>query len=335
MLIFGNGKPFPGAFLFRSEATKDLSDDEVKDRIWPVVEKLNAGSQDHARILQKMVTIMPVLEIPLEKSSKGTIIRGSTETRFAESIEDAYTRMSSSSIGNDVSDDDVPRALTQLIESIVPKQKKLETDTDLFSFGVDSVAGMQIRYGMRQLLPPSAKQLPLNVVEDCGTVARLADYIVKQRHGQEFHDDEDEHELMLRLVDQYSKFKQRPIQQSSNGDDGLANRPLDPEDKQKDNDKDIIVLTGATGALGAHILAIYRDMESVSKIYCLVRGADEHASRERVSKALEERGLPGLSKGDSKIEILQTSLGDKRLGLSEANYGRIASQVSILSLIHI
>ena len=68
MLIFGNGKPFPGAFLFRSEAAKDLSNDEVRDKIWPVIEKLNAGSQDHARILQKMATIMPVLDVPLELS---------------------------------------------------------------------------------------------------------------------------------------------------------------------------------------------------------------------------------------------------------------------------
>lgn len=331
VLIFGNGKPFPGALLFRTAAAQQISDPELCERIWPQVEKLNSESQDHARILRKMLVAMPMLDTPLEKSSKGTIIRGATETRFAETIENAYTDMSSINIGDDVADDDVPHVLKKIIESIVPRKRKLELDTELFSYGVDSVAGMQVRYGMRQLLPQSAKQLPLNVVEDCGTVARLAEYVIKQRHGQELDDDEDEHELMRRLVDQYSKFEQRPNESVYNGDSGHAKSPMKNQNKEADGDKDVIVLTGATGALGAHILALYLNMDHVSKIYCLVRGADtKEASRKRVSESLEQRGLPRLSPTNAKVEVLDASLGDSRLGLSDQDYKRIAAEVSIV-----
>lgn len=334
VLIFGNGKPFPGALLFRSKSARALSDDELIQNIWPTLENLNSGSQDHARIPRKMLVPMHVLDQPLEKSSKGTIIRGATEARFATDIENAYTSMSSINAQGYVSDEQVPQALMEMVRSIVPKKSELGLDTNLFSFGVDSVAGMQVRYGLRQLLPQSDKQLPLNVVEDCGTIARLAEYVVKQRHGQDYHDDEDQHELMLRLVDQYSNFKPRTRQPLPNDDDGHTNSHTHDDDNDNDNDKgndkDVVVLTGATGALGAHMLAQYREMESVSKIFCLVRGADLHASRERVSKALEQRGLPTLSDHHAKVEVLQATIGDENLGLSERDYRRLAAQVTIV-----
>jgi len=322
VLIFGNSQPFPGALLFRSETARDLSDHDLVQKIWPAIEKLNSESQDHARIPKKMLVAMPVLDHPLEKSSKGTLQRSVVEARFAQDIDKAYVNMGSFNVG-DVPDEKVSTVIIEMIQSIVPKKAKLEDNTDLFSYGVDSVAGMQIRYGLRQLLPQSTKQLPLNVVEDCGTVKRLTEYVVKQRHGEELTDDEDERKLMLQLVDQYSNFdNNRSPSSSTSTTNGQG---------QGQNDKgDVIVLTGATGALGAHLLNFYRQLDSVKKVYCLVRGAELQASIERVDKALTQRGLAGLEKDDEKIEILQTSLGDDHLGLSSGDYERIAQEVSIV-----
>lgn len=317
VLIFGNAQPFPGALLFRSSTAQQMPDDELVNSIWPAIEKLNSESQDHARIPRKMLVPMPVLEQPLEKSSKGTLLRGVVESRFAQDIDKAYTNMSSFNVG-DVPDDEVSHVIKEMIQSIVPKKGKLEDGTDLFSYGVDSVAGMQIRYGLRQLLPPSSKQLPLNVVEDCGTVRRLAEYIVKQRHGQQLTDEEDELKLMLQLVDQYSNFDTRP----SPSTNGQGHGQIDKGD--------VVVLTGATGALGAHLLNLYRELDSVKKVFCLVRGADAQASIERVNKALEQRGLGGLANSHDKVEVLQASLGDDHLGLSDADYARVSQEVSIV-----
>ncbi|GAB7349481.1 hypothetical protein MBLNU459_g0193t1 [Dothideomycetes sp. NU459] len=327
VLIFGNGQPFAGALLFRSQAAKRIPDADLVDKLWPTVEKMNADSQDHARLLRSMLVPMPVLDLPLEKSSKGTIIRGAVENRFAGAINGAYTNMTSVSVG-DVPDDQVADVIRDMIESIVAKKEKLKKDTDLFSYGVDSVAGMQMRYKLRQLLPQSSNELPLNVVEDCGTVARLADYVIRQRHGEELTQEEDEHDLMLRLVDQYSNFDQRVAQPLANGhvDSGHAQTA----NKQNEEAKDVIVLTGATGALGAHILALYRDIDTVSKVYCLVRGADIQASKERVNKSLIQRGLPGLTDDGNKVEILLASLGEKHLGLSQQDYDRISQEVNIV-----
>jgi len=104
----------------------------------------------------------------------------------------------------------------------------------------------------------------------------------------------------------------------------------------KDHEKEVIVLTGATGALGAHILNAYRSCERVSKVYCLVRGADEHAARERISKALTQRGLEGLpssSAKNEKVVVLQAQLSGSHLGLSDEMYETLARQAT--AIVHV
>lgn len=88
--------------------------------------------------------------------------------------------------------------------------------------------------------------------------------------------------------------------------------------------------------MGAHILELCRKSDKFSKIYCLVRGADAHAARERVSKSLEKRGLQDLSPErcfNQKVFVLQSELGAPQLGLSKALYEGLAREVT--TIIHV
>ena len=55
------------------------------------------------------------------------------------------------------------------------------------------------------------------------------------------------------------------------------------------------LLTGATGALGAHILHELLGNIDVRRIFCLVRAGDEEEGHNRVSKSLVDRGRKPLS----------------------------------------
>jgi len=315
VLIFGNGQPYPGVLLFRGSGDQ-RSKEALQQQIWTVIEKINSESADHARIPKEMILVLPCPDSPLEKSSKGSLIRGAAEQRFADVIDKAYAGTGGPGLDN-VADEDVRSAIANTIQSIVPHKGTLEDDTDLFAYGVDSVAGMRLRYGLRQLIAHNDKQLPLNIVEDCGTVNRLADYVVAQRRGHEFGgDDVDEKQLMLELVDKYSKFDVRNTDLLTNGELRLANQ------------QDVVVLTGATGALGAHILGLCSRDPSVSKVYCLVRGSEHEASVERVKKALAQRGLDALD--ERKVVVLQTTLAEDRLGLSDNDYRELTREASII-----
>ncbi|KAK4546065.1 hypothetical protein LTR36_002202 [Oleoguttula mirabilis] len=324
VLIFGNGRPYPGALLFRAQQATQLKNEQLLEQIWPVVDKLNNGSQDHARIPKTMLVPMSVLTQPLEKSSKGTILRGAVEKRFQREIEDAYAQVDGIGDTADVPDDDLPSAIQEMVRSVVAKKVELTNTTDLFSYGVDSVAGMQIRNRLRRLLPQDTKQLPINVVEDCGNVEKLAEYVRRRRRGEEEANGStqaNEHQYMRQLVAEYSNFREsKDSIRHSNGHSG------------HDDGRDVVILTGATGALGAHILDQYRAKANVRKIYCLVRGADEHAARERVNKALVQRKLQPLSgiDGDGKVTVLQAQLGDGQLGLEKQVYDQLAREATII-----
>ena len=323
VLIFGNGKSYPGALLFRCKEAEETTDTELLEQVWPLVEKLNAESQDHARISKSMLVPMQLLPKPLEKSSKGTILRGAAEKRFQQAMEGAYNGGEDVNGVADVPDEQLSAAVRDIIESSVARAGNLTDDTELFGYGVDSVAGMQIRGKLRRLLPLDARQLPINVVEDCGNVTTLVEYIRRRRRGEaDVVDDsaESEHHYMRQLVEENSNF-------SAGSTTGATSNGVAVEEQGE-----VVVLTGATGALGAHVLDQYRKKDNVRKIYCLVRGADNHASYERVSKALVQRKLQPLGNEDpnEKVVVFQASLGETDLGLDQATYGQISREATII-----
>ena len=302
-----------------------MPDQDLLGAIRVQVEKLNSESQDHARIPFDMLIPLPHLDQPLEKSSKGTIIRRAAEARFVDIINDAYASQDSGS-APEVSDEDLSQYLIKLIQSMTGQESELSEDMDLFSYGVDSIACIQLRTRLRRLIPSFEGQLPMSVVEDCGTIRRLTDFVLRRRHGESDAGEEDESKAMIELVKQYGSFEASQMQTSAS-----TNRTL-----VKNEDAGVIVLSGATGALGAHILDLLRKRLDVEAIYCLVRGADEHAARERVSKALEQRGLSSLGSSgvlNDKIKVVPSQLGEERLGLSDETYNYLAQKAT--SVIHI
>ena len=325
VLVFGNGEPYPGALLFRSTKAAHMNDDDLFEQIWPLIEKLNRDSPDHAQLAKTMLRPMRELEQPLEKSSKGTLIRGSVEKTFKAEIEAAYRQESSGGNGEEsqVADGDVEKAVHEIVEHVTHRRRRLSVSVDLFSYGVDSVAGMQIRSRLQRLLPADKTKLPMTVVEDCGTVSNLASYLVKRRHGET--DDKagasDDRARMRELVDDFCNFLDGRIEESK-GLNGQVNGTAKP---------DVVVLTGATGALGAHVLHQYRDKPNTDKIYCLVRGADARAATERVNKALTQRKLPDLTThSNAEVVVLPSQLSDSFLGLEQETYDRLAGEATVI-----
>ncbi|PHH91700.1 hypothetical protein CDD83_10617 [Cordyceps sp. RAO-2017] len=69
VLIFGAGHDYPGILLFTTRS--DLPPRDVTNSVWPEIDRLNAGSQSHARITKSMLVVVPVRDdqAPLDKST--------------------------------------------------------------------------------------------------------------------------------------------------------------------------------------------------------------------------------------------------------------------------
>ncbi|MEU4538822.1 amino acid adenylation domain-containing protein [Streptosporangium sp. NPDC023825] len=83
-----------------------------------------------------------------------------------------------------------------------------------------------------------------------------------------------------------------------------------------------VLLTGATGLLGAHLLAELLD-RGVPEVVCLVRAGDEHAAAGRVRDVLTRHGLwrPGYRE---RVTGLAGDLTAPRLGLEPGRYDAVA-----------
>lgn len=328
-LIFGNGQHFPGALLFRAANATEMTNERLLDAVWPLIERLNTESQGHTRLSKSMLTVMPNDAPGLEKSSKGTVMRGQVEKRYAQEISRAYDSSPStyangvlSSTRDEVTDDEVRIAVLQVFQRVLDTSSPIPGEGDLFSLGVDSVHCMQIRALLQnQILPASAAQLPLNVVYDCGTMKRLTNYLINIRKGQRV-ETEDVTQVMRDLVQEFSSFNSKPLGSPVPAYSNLTSTTT--------SSSEVVILTGATGALGAHILSLLRSSVHVSEIHCLIRAASPAAASERISKSLLARKKAPLDPKSSKIQCHQCKLSDSTLGLPPSTYKDLAARTTLV-----
>ena len=154
----------------------------------------------------------------------------------------------------------------------------------------------------------NGRKVGRNVVFDAANTTHLARYLhalrvddVKQKEPR------DEIEEMEALIKRYSTFKKH-----------VPGESPAPEGH-------VVVLTGSTGSLGAHILTLLLTRADVRKVYCLVRGENP---KERVLEALRKRGL---SVPDTTSLIALTSdLSRSDLGLSPANFTKLRGETTCI-----
>ncbi|MGW6890129.1 thioester reductase domain-containing protein [Streptomyces chartreusis] len=93
-----------------------------------------------------------------------------------------------------------------------------------------------------------------------------------------------------------------------------------------------ILLTGATGFLGSHMLLdLLR--HSDAHVYCLVRAADEEAAVARLGEALKSYALPWSSEVRRRVTVLPGDIRRPHLGLSDEVWNTLTHELdSVVSV---
>ncbi|KAI8628656.1 acetyl-CoA synthetase-like protein [Xylariaceae sp. FL1651] len=312
-LMVGNDRLMPGLLVFRSDAAAAMSDDELIDAIWPMIETANDVMDEYARITRDMIVPLAA-DVDYPATDKNNIIRAASYRKFEDVIEKLYNKDTQTN-GHDKKKLNL-KELEEYVFRVVRDQAGIEVpdyETDFFAAGVDSLRAAQLRRLLQQDLDLGGHSLPTNAVYDAGNVAKLAGVLFSMRTGEQLqngHSSETNDIAMMKdLIAEYGNFEtQKPKPQG-----------------------DVVVLTGATGALGAHLLNQLLDDPNVSRVYSLVRGSDALG---RISESLETRGL-SLS-GDNparahKLTALSTSnFGAPNLGLSTEEYSALQSSATLI-----
>lgn len=326
-MIFGEGEAYPGVLLFRAPDKASVSDEDLIDHLRPAIEKLNGEAQSHAQIPADMLLPMPPTE--LEKSSKGTLIRSAITKRFAPNIEKMYRgHLETNGAAHIVNDAEITNVILKDVRDLLPSATGLTEGSDLFAFGVDSVASMRIRNRLCRLVPGNVK-LPLSIVQDCGTVRKLSKVLMSLRLGDNVAEPSasDTLTVMKGLVEEYTTLRETksalsrpthgPASRLPGGSDGL----------------NTILLTGSTGSLGAHLLSqlLERNAElCIGHIYILARSSKDVDALGRVKKALISRCLhcPSEHTFPTLATVLDGDISANILGLDSSTYDLLSASVT-------
>lgn len=144
VLIFGGGKAMPGAFIFPSQKGYELNDDELLKEVWKEFDKLNIGGQEHTRVSQGMIRIMPKDAESLPKSSKGTVLRGVAEKSYQSKIESMYDDTGADG-AKSLSKDEILPMVQKIVRQVLGSEDDIDDDADFYRHGVDSGKATQIR----------------------------------------------------------------------------------------------------------------------------------------------------------------------------------------------
>ncbi|KAI0597659.1 hypothetical protein F4775DRAFT_602084 [Biscogniauxia sp. FL1348] len=316
-LMVGNDRLVPSLVVFRSQAAASLSEDEFIQAIWPIVETTNNMMDEFARITPDMIVSIPP-DIDYPRTDKNSIIRAAATAKFETVIEGLYDK------NRELRDSKGGKHLKLNIEELelfilqaIHEHTGIRMPSltaDFFSMGIDSLRAAQIRRLLQKDLDLGGQLLPTNIVYDAGNVAKLAGALYASRTGAKLENGHSNYESeitkMERLIAEYGKFEPR--------------KPGDIPTPEKD----VVVLTGATGALGAHLLNQLLDKPQVKKVVCLVRGKDALG---RITESMKLRGLDLANKDKKKLTALTTdNFGAPNLGLTPEVYSTLQNSVTLI-----
>ncbi|EPQ26199.1 uncharacterized protein PFL1_06135 [Pseudozyma flocculosa PF-1] len=347
-IVFGAGRALAGVLIIPSEsALGEVGGDgatggEARKRaLWhavlPVVERANRQAPSHSRIVPEMVRVLsPCSRFP--RADKGSLIRAQTVIAYRDEIERAYDDYEHGRTPGQeeeaVEIADIDEALTFVVETVLEPILKLPDgaaalDADLVELGMDSLAAARIKNRLQQA-GMSGAPLPSNVAFNYPTARKLAHYILKRRQALSGDDspeeadgarDRDQAELLeaTRLAANYSAQI-------------LPRQATDPviEASRPPALGSVVVLTGATGSLGAHLVHQLSRRRGVTRIVCLIRAASDAEAQRRLDDSLALRKLPSIAAlrqrgADAQIECLAADLARDRLGLAREAYDALVA----------
>ncbi|RFU34185.1 hypothetical protein B7463_g2153, partial [Scytalidium lignicola] len=311
-VVFGVGKPHFGIFIILSELAAGFTEEQIIDKLLPIIDSPEALLPDFAKISRNMVVLLPA-GTPYPMTDKRTVIRKAFYRDFSKQIDEAYLDKVSTTTTLFTKNElrEFLRSETHCILGL-DENAPLTDDDDFFELGMDSLQASQLRSILLKNIALGGQKLGLNIVFDHPSVESLTNEVYMTSLGSQTTENSSEEEIKS-LIEKYTKFDQH------------VPRPRRVEGQ-------FVVITGATGSLGAHLLAQLAHNTTVKGIYCLVRAASEKGAESRVIHSLTERKLYNtLSDFErGKIISLPSNFALPSLGLNSDTYNEISSRFTTL-----
>ncbi|KAG0707371.1 L-aminoadipate-semialdehyde dehydrogenase, partial [Suillus ampliporus] len=325
-IVFGAGRTQIGALILTTEVVKDCSPSQLVKLVAPIVALANAEAPSHSQLATEALVFLPYGTV-IPRADKGSILRPRVYKEFEGVINEAYKQLEGDVDGagkRRLTDEVEARtAIRDIIRKTVDRPiGSLEDDTDLFDFGLDSLQSSRIRNTIQREIDLGGKKLSPNAVFEHPSIAEIAQLLVAMSSGNEGAlAQRSSLEFVLELVRKYSSFAYTP-KTNTNGTNKTANGSVVPR---------VVVLTGATGSLGAYILDELLSDPSVATVYCLCRAKNDSDASSRVTASMKTRKLSSrYVQAKSRVKALASDLSADKLGLQSEVYNEIATRATLI-----
>ncbi|KAJ5083866.1 hypothetical protein NUU61_008445 [Penicillium alfredii] len=309
-VVVGLGKAIPGLLILRAPEAAHLPDDEYFARVWPTVSDANSRAEQFSQIARDMVALLPH-DSYFPRTDKGSMIRARVYQHYAGLINGLYRRADR---GGELQLSllDTRFTLLQLCREELGIFIS-GVDASFFTEGVDSLKAIHLRrLILRQFKFDSGQYLSQNVVFETGSISQLAKVICAVQQGENVVKTESDFSVMVRLIHKYSLFRRH-----------IPRRAIA-------SNMNSVILTGATGFIGAHTLFELLHDRSISTVFCLTR---RESPLEAVIHALAEKDLHISLEQASKITALTSGLDQPEFGLEDDILRQMRH--SVTKIIHI
>ncbi|KAL8728617.1 MAG: hypothetical protein Q9166_005270 [cf. Caloplaca sp. 2 TL-2023] len=305
-VVFGILRPVPGLLVLRSQAAEHMSNEEVIDAIYPLVQAASLDSEGFSKLSRDMIVPLAT-ETEFPMTDKGSIMRAQVYQTFQNEIQHAYEVLTTQCRkGLKLGLKELEKYLITTYHAVTGTQVS-DSATDFFSVGMDSLQAIQLRAQICKDLDLGGHEhdLSQNIVFETGNISKLTNSLFSLSQNQEI-EKEDEVEVMKQIIREYSGFRKPSLSQQ-------------PE-RQSDF---TVLLTGATGTVGAHVLAQLLRQTSVKRVFCPVRG---ESPASRLQRSMQEKGIS--SSRTDRIVVFSGDLSRPDLDLGPQEFTNLIEQLT-------
>ncbi|KAJ4476520.1 hypothetical protein C8R41DRAFT_845764 [Lentinula lateritia] len=296
---------------------------EFRSEIWPTVEEMNKFAPQHSRLFKEMILVANPKK-PFTYTAKNTARRQAILNDYETEIQKLYDAVEESSQPSIPAPPQWNQTTTKIfIRAVVEKvlAHAVNDEDDIFQHGCDSLQATWIRNSLHRVLNDDVeidiRQSPGNFVYDHPTINLLTQYIFAIASGNGYLNmdrETDSLKLMEQMVQKYSTV--------------LPDSTIIAKINKSSSEK-IVVLTGSTGAFGAHILCELLKDPHIKLIYALNRkGA--HSILERQQKVFKDKALGQQAEAinSGRVVLIDSDITANGLGVNSQLYQKIADSVT-------
>ncbi|KAI7859649.1 hypothetical protein BDC45DRAFT_590210 [Circinella umbellata] len=288
--------------------------EDIISEVHEAVECANKSAPSHSIILPQMVYILP-LSRHLPKTLKGNVIRKSAIKKYNQEIEKMYNDFLQGTATSTISETDANLSIYEFLTqsaSQVLHRDSIDADISLFDYGLNSLLSIQLH----NKLAVRFADIPKNFLFEHPTLTSMKEALTANVILKEEERRETRYQDTQNLLNYYIK--------RADSDFPMATTNA----VTSDDEQHTILLSGATGSLGAFMLRDLILSPQVKKVYCLVRGTNY---MQRLVKSFQDRLLDtSLLKNTGKVEALPMELNEPYLGWGEEKCSKLKKEVTIV-----